>query len=75
MRKAFVLINSELGHEADLQSRLKKIEGVVGVYVVYGVYDLMVEVAAESELKLKDVVFSEIRTLEHVKSTLTLTTA
>lgn len=75
MRRAFVLINSELGNEAKLQSELKKIEGVIGVYLVYGVYDMVVEVEAESEHRLKDIVFSRIRSLEHVRSTLTLTAA
>ena len=54
MRKAFVLVNSELGSEDELQSELKKVEGIVGVYQVYGVYDLIVEVEAESGQKLKE---------------------
>lgn len=74
MRKAFVLVNSELGSEDELQSELKKVEGIVGVYQVYGVYDLIVEVEAESGQKLKEVLFSKIRALKHVRSTLTLTT-
>jgi DNA-binding Lrp family transcriptional regulator len=75
MRKAFVMVNCDLGTEAELQSSLKKIEGIVGVYQVYGLYDIIVEIEAESEHKLKEIVFSKIRTLEHAKSTLTLTTA
>ncbi len=74
MRKAFVLINTDLGSEDDLVSELKKIEGVVGVHAVYGVYDVVAEVEAETEQMLKEVVFSRIRTLKHLRSTLTLTT-
>ncbi len=74
MRKAFVLINTDLGSEDELVSELKKIEGVVGVHSVYGVYDVVAEVEAQSEQMLKEVVFSRIRTLKHVRSTLTLTT-
>ena len=74
MTKAFVLVNTNLGSEAELQSELKKIEGIVGVHPVYGVYDLVVEIEAESDEKLKDIIFSRIRTLKHVRSTLTLTT-
>jgi DNA-binding Lrp family transcriptional regulator len=73
LRKAFVLVNSGLGTETDLQSELKKIEGITGVYEVYGVYDLIAEVEAESEQKLKYIIFSRIRALEGVRSTLTLT--
>jgi hypothetical protein len=32
MRKAFVLVGTDLGSEDELQSELKKVEGVVGVY-------------------------------------------
>ena len=37
-----------------------------------GVYDLVVEIRAESDKELKDIIFSMIRSLKHVKSTLTL---
>ncbi len=74
MRKAFVLINTDLGSEDELVSELRKIRGVVGVYQVYGVYDVVADVEAESEQMLKEVIFSRIRGLKHVRSTLTLTT-
>jgi DNA-binding Lrp family transcriptional regulator len=73
MRKAFVLLKSDLGSEFALQSELQKIENVVGVYQVYGVYDVIIEIESESEAKLKEIIFSKIRTQEHVKSTITLT--
>lgn len=72
MIRAFVLINTNLGTEAVLRSELKKVEGIVGVYLVYGVYDMVVVVEAESEEQLKDIVFSRIRTLKYLRSTLTL---
>ncbi len=72
MRRAFVLINTNLGTEAALQSELKKVEGIVAVYQVYGVYDMVVVIEAESEEQLKDIVFSRIRTLKYLRSTLTL---
>jgi DNA-binding Lrp family transcriptional regulator len=74
MRRAFIMVNADLGSEDELQSELKKVEGVVGVYQVYGVYDMIVQVEAESDEKLKDILFSRIRSLKHVGSTLTLTT-
>jgi DNA-binding Lrp family transcriptional regulator len=75
MRNAFVLVNTDLGSEDEVQSELKKVEGIVGVYQVYGVYDVVIEVEAESDQKLKEIIFSRIRALKHVRSTLTLTTA
>jgi DNA-binding Lrp family transcriptional regulator len=74
MRKAFVLINTALGSEIDVLSELKKIDGVVEAREVYGVYDVVAEIEAETEKILKDIVFSRIRTLKNVRSTLTLTT-
>ncbi len=74
MSKAFVLVNTDLGSEGQLQSELKKVEGIVGVHQVYGVYDVVVEVEAESDQKLKEIIFSRIRPLKHVRSTLTLNT-
>jgi DNA-binding Lrp family transcriptional regulator len=74
MSKAFVLVNTNLGSEPEVKSELKKVEGIVGVYNVYGVYDMVVEVDAESQEKLKEIIFSRIRTLKNVRSTLTLTT-
>jgi DNA-binding Lrp family transcriptional regulator len=72
MRRAFILINTNPGTDAALQSELKKIEGIVGVYQVYGAYDMVVVVEAESEEQLKHIVFSQIRTLNYLRSTLTL---
>ncbi|MDA4123541.1 MAG: Lrp/AsnC family transcriptional regulator [Thaumarchaeota archaeon] len=74
MNKAFVLVNTNLGSEAEVELELKKVGGIVGVHEVYGVYDLVIEVEAESQQKLKEIIFSRIRTLKNVRSTLTLTT-
>jgi DNA-binding Lrp family transcriptional regulator len=72
LRKAFVLVNSYVGSETELQSELRRVDGVVAVYQVYGLFDLVVEVEAESDQRLKEVVFSKIRPLKRVKSTITL---
>jgi len=75
MRRAFVLINTNLGTEDVLQAELRKVEGIVGVYQVYGVYDMVVVLEAESEEQLKDIIFSRIRRLKYLRSTLTLNVA
>jgi DNA-binding Lrp family transcriptional regulator len=72
---AFVAINVELGSEKELLKELKQIEGVKEVYVVYGVYDMLVKVEAETNDKLKNVVFANIRRLEKVRSTITMMVA
>ncbi len=72
MRRAFVFINTNLGTESVLEAELRKVEGIVGVYQVYGAYDMVAVVEAESEEEIKYIIFSRIRTLKYLKSTLTL---
>ena len=72
MTVAFVLINSELGFEEEIVSELNKIVGVKEVYMVYGVYDIIVKMEAETMEKVKDIVTWKIRRLDRVRSTLTM---
>ena len=69
---AFVLINAEIGSESEVLGELKAVEGVVEAYSVYGVYDIIAKVAADSMDKLKDIVTWRIRRLNKVRSTLTM---
>ncbi|MBS7606525.1 MAG: Lrp/AsnC ligand binding domain-containing protein [Candidatus Bathyarchaeia archaeon] len=69
---AFVLINTEIGSEGEVLNELKKVEGVEEAYSVYGVYDIVAKVRAESMEKLKDIVTWRIRRLNKVRSTLTM---
>lgn len=72
METAFVLINTEMAYEEDVTRTLREIKEIKDVYVVYGVYDLVVRVEAETMQKLKDVISTEIRRLDNVRSTLTM---
>ncbi len=72
MPKAFVLINADLGTEEDLVRELRKMPNVSEVYVVYGVYDIIAKVEAESMEKVKETITWHVRRLEKVRSTLTM---
>jgi len=72
MPTAFVLINTEIGSEADVLKDLKKVEGVEEAYAVYGVYDIIARVRADTMDKLKDTVTWRVRRLDKVRSTLTM---
>jgi len=72
MPKAFVLINTEIGSEADVLKDLKKVEGIEESFAVYGVYDIIARVSAETMDKLKEIVTWRIRRLDKVRSTLTM---
>jgi DNA-binding Lrp family transcriptional regulator len=72
MPRAFVLINVESGSEDEVLRELKKLEGVEEAYFSYGVYDLITRVKADTMENLKDMVSRKVRTLNKVRSTLTL---
>jgi DNA-binding Lrp family transcriptional regulator len=72
MPLAFVLINAEIGSEDEVVGELRKITNVKESYVVYGVYDLVAKVEADSMDKLKEIVTWKIRRLDKVRSTLTM---
>ena len=70
--KAFVLINADLGAEQDMVNQIRSVPNVVEVHVVYGVYDIVAKVEAESLEKVKETITHRLRTLEKVRSTLTM---
>lgn len=72
MSIAFVLINTDVGSEAEVTRALREFEEVREVYGVYGVYDIVVRLEAESMQQLKDAIGSKIRRLKNVRSTLTM---
>ena len=69
---AFVLINADLGAEEELVRELKSIEHVKEVYVVYGVYDIVAKIEADTMEKVKETITWKIRRLEKVRITLTM---
>ncbi len=72
--KAYVLLNTELGKEPEVIKAMKGANEVKNIYSLYGIYDVIVEVEADTMEKVKEVVFNRIRRLENVKSTITLIT-
>jgi len=75
MALAFVLINVELGKEKEVLDQLRSIDSVKEVNLVYGVYDIVVKVEADTTDKLKEIVTYKIRKLADIRSTLTMTVA
>ena len=71
MAMAIVLITTELGFESEVFDQLKTIDAVEESYMVYGVYDIVAKVRADTIEKLKEVVTSNVRRLDKVRSTLT----
>jgi len=68
---AFVLINTDSGAEREIVKEIKKMKEVKEAYAIYGTYDVIAKVEADTMDKLKDTVSSKIRGLNKIKSTLT----
>lgn len=71
MQLAFVFINVELGAEDDVLKTLKKISNVKEAYAVYGVYDIVAKVEAESMKMLKNITW-KIRKIDKIRSSMTM---
>ncbi len=72
MATAYVLINSDLGHEAEIIDEIKQLEDVKEVNGVFGAYDILAKVDSPNVENLRDTITRKIRKLNRVRSTLTL---
>ena len=72
MPTAFVLINTEIGAENEVLTALRKVKGVEEANAVYGVYDVVAKISANTMDKLKETVTWHVRRLDKVRSTLTM---
>lgn len=72
MPRALVLITVDSGTDPEVVKDLQTVPNVKEIYEVYGAYDIIVMVESDSNSKIKETVFSKIRQLDHVKSTLTM---
>jgi DNA-binding Lrp family transcriptional regulator len=71
MPLAFVLISTEPEHMESVLQALRKIDAVEEAYMVYGVYDIVAKVRANTMETLKEIVTHHMRRLGNVKSTIT----
>ena len=74
---AYVLLNSDLGSDQAIISKVKEIldneENVkYEVQGVYGVYDIVLKVTSDNSEKLRGVITNKLRKIDKVQSTLTM---
>ena len=72
MAMAFVLINTDTGCENEVLDELRKIDAVKESYMIYGVYDIVAKVGADTMERLKEIVTWNVRRLDKVRSTFTM---
>ncbi len=66
------MVNVKVGTDREVLGQLESLEHVVRVYDVYGVYDLVAEIEADTMEELKTTLNSKIRRLDKVQSTHTM---
>ncbi|MDE1769130.1 MAG: Lrp/AsnC ligand binding domain-containing protein [Thaumarchaeota archaeon] len=77
MPTTYILINSDLGSDVEIIKKIKQIldtESSVKYEVqgVYGVYDIIVKITADSMDLLRSIITNKIRKVDKVYSTLTM---
>jgi len=72
METAIVLVKSEMAHEMDVMSELLKIDQVKEAKGTFGMYDIFVKIEADSSLDIAEIITKQIRKINHVLSTVTL---
>ena len=71
MSEAYVLINCNLGTEDLVINELRSVSGLSEVKGVFGVYDVIARINADSEGDIKKVI-AKIRSMSNIKSSLTM---
>jgi len=77
VQTAYVLLNSDLGSDEVIISKVKEIldnEKNIKYEVqgVYGVYDIVLKVSSDNSENLRSVITNKIRKIDKVQSTLTM---
>jgi DNA-binding Lrp family transcriptional regulator len=72
MTDAYVMLNCELGAEAEIIEKLKELEEVKDVFETIGTHDMMVKLQADNFEKIREIVSWSIQKLPKVRSTATL---
>ncbi len=72
MTDAYVMLNCELGAEAEIIEKLKELEQVQDVFETIGTHDMMVKLQADNFEKIREIVSWNIQKLPKVRSISTL---
>jgi len=72
MVEAYVLINVKGGSESELFEELAKIPAVEEISLVWGLFDIIMKIKADSANALDKLVSDEIRKYSNISSTMTM---
>ena len=77
MSIAFVLTNTELSSDMEIIGKIKDIlanekDIEYEIQGVYGIYDIVLKISSNNEIKLRAIITNKIRKIDNVQSTLTM---
>ncbi|HJJ23140.1 MAG TPA: Lrp/AsnC ligand binding domain-containing protein [Nitrosopumilus sp.] len=72
MTNAYVMLNCDLGAEADIIEKLKELEQVKEVFETIGTHDMLIKLQADNFEKIREIVSWNIQKLPKVRSIATL---
>jgi len=72
LTKAYVLLTTDIGCEREICKIIKSIPEVRNAYTLHGVYDLIIDIETDDVDYLKEVIQKRIRSMEKVRSTITM---
>jgi DNA-binding Lrp family transcriptional regulator len=75
MPTACVLLNTEIGAENEVLKEIKAIDGVEDAHILWGVYDIIAQVKAESMDELKLIIADRFGEISQIQSKLTMMTS
>ncbi len=74
MPMAYVLLNTEIGAENDVLKAVRKVEGVQEAFTLWGVYDIIARVKADTMDKLTHIINDKLQISKvHSKLTVVIT--
>ena len=69
---AFVFITTESASRVEVLKEVKAVEGVKEAQMVYGIYNVVAKVKAETMDELKQIITEHIRRIDKVRTTFTM---
>jgi DNA-binding Lrp family transcriptional regulator len=72
MPTAYVLLNTEIGAEAEVAKALREVDGVETAFNLWGVYDIIASIKADSMDKLAFIINKELEKISKIHSKLTM---
>ena len=67
-----MLVNCDSGNEVIVANGIRSVDNILACNIVYGVYDIIVELEYDTIDELEEIVQHKIRRINQIQSTMTL---